>query len=185
MSRLLIQWAFFSLSFATFIAGFALFAERRYKWQGHSIGAREVGYIFAFSGLVGIFMQGGVVGRMVKWLGERLVVQIGFAAALLGYAAMGFTYTILQLVVVITLTGIVGAGLRPALTGLISKEAGRREQGVVIGLTQSITSLAQISAPPLAGFLIERHWLTAWAVWAGLLAGLALFFTSGASDETA
>jgi DHA1 family tetracycline resistance protein-like MFS transporter len=180
-SRLLIQWMFFSLSFATFIAGFALFAERRYQWHGHPVGAREVGYIFALNGLVGIFMQGGMVGRMVKWLGERRVVGLGFLGSLVGYAAVGFTYTIGQLIVVIVLSSIVAAGLRPALTSLITKQAGRREQGVIIGLTQSTTSVAQITAPPLAGFLIGREWLTPWAVWTGVLAGLALFFQARSS----
>jgi MFS family permease len=75
-----------------------------------------------------------------------------------------------------TLTAILGAGLRPALTSLITKQADRRQQGVIIGLTQSLTSVAQIVAPPLAGFLIGREWLTTWAVWGGILAGLALFF---------
>jgi multidrug resistance protein len=176
ISRLLWQWSFFSLSFSTFISGFALFAERRYQWHGHAVGAREVGYIFAFNGFIGIIMQGGLVGRLVKWLGERRLVTIGFLGSLFGYAAMGFTYTIGQLLVVMTLTAIVGAGLRPALTSLITKQADRRQQGVIIGLTQSLTSVAQIAAPPLAGFIIGREWLTTWAIWGGVLAGLALFF---------
>jgi DHA1 family tetracycline resistance protein-like MFS transporter len=137
-----------------------------------------VGYIFAFNGFIGIIIQGGLVGRLVKWLGERRLVTIGFLGSLFGYAAMGFTYTIWQLLVVMTLTAIVGAGLRPALTSLITKQADRRQQGVIIGLTQSLTSVAQIAAPPLAGFIIGREWLTAWAIWGGVLAGFALFFES-------
>lgn len=180
-ARLLFQWTCFSLSFATFIAGFALFAERRYQWHGHAVGPREVGYIFAFNGFIGIIMQGGMVGKLVKWLGERRLVAIGFLGSLLGYAAIGFTYTIPQLLVVMLLTAIVGAGLRPAITSLITKQVERRQTGVIIGLTQSLTSIAQITAPPLAGFLIGRQWLTTWAVWAGVLAGLALFFEARSS----
>ena len=180
-ARLLFQWTCFSLSFATFIAGFALFAERRYQWHGHAVGPREVGYIFAFNGFIGIIMQGGMVGKLVKWVGERRLVAIGFLGSLLGYAAIGFTYTIPQLLVVMLLTAIVGAGLRPAITSLITKQVERRQTGVIIGLTQSLTSIAQITAPPLAGFLIGRQWLTTWAVWAGVLAGLALFFESRSS----
>lgn len=188
LSRLLLQWCCFAMSFATFIAGFALFAERRYQWHGHPIGAREVGYIFAFSGFIGIIMQGGVVGKLVKRFGERRVIVVGFIGSALGYAAVGFTYTVWQLLPVMLFAGVLGAGLRPAITSAITQQAGRREQGVIIGLAQSLMSLAQITAPPLAGFLIARHWLTAWAVWAGALAGLALFFesrVSAAKNETA
>jgi MFS family permease len=139
---------------------------------------REVGYIFAFNGFIGIIMQGGLVGRLVGWLGEKRLVEIGFLTSLLGYAAIGFTNTIGQLLWVMSLASIGGAGLRPALTSMITQKAGRREQGVIIGLTQSLTSAAQITAPVIAGLLIDHELLTSWAVWAGALSGLALFFRS-------
>ena len=176
LARLLGQWFLFALAFTTFISGFALFAERRYLWHGHAVGVREVGYIFAFNGFIGIIMQGGVVGRLVKWIGDASVVRLGFVAAMVGYSAVGFTRTIGQLLWVIVFTSIGGAGLRPALTSLITQRAGRREQGVIIGLTQSLMSIAQITAPILAGILIDKHYLTTWAVWAGVLAGIALLF---------
>ena len=176
LARLLVQWLLFALSFSTFISGFALFAERRYVWRGQPLGVREVGYIFAFNGFLGIIMQGGVVGRMVKWIGEKKVVRLGFITSMFGYAAIGFTYNIRQLLCVIALSSVGGAGLRPALTSLITQKAGRREQGVIIGLTQSLMSIAQITAPVIAGILIDRQYLTTWAIWAGVLAGMALFF---------
>jgi MFS family permease len=176
LGRLLIQWLFFALSFATFVSGFALFAERRYLWDGHAVGVREVGYIFAFNGFIGIIMQGGLVGRLVKWLGESRVVQLGFLSTLIFYVAMGLTYTVGQLLWVMAAASILGAGLRPALTSLITQKAGRAEQGVILGLTQSLTSLAQITAPLIAGFLIDKELLTTWAVWAGILSGAALLF---------
>jgi DHA1 family tetracycline resistance protein-like MFS transporter len=176
LARLLIQWLLFALSFSSFISVFALFAERRYVWNGHALGVREVGYIFAFNGFIGIIMQGGMVGRMVKLLGEKRVVQVGFISSLLGYSAMGFTHTVGQLLWVMGLTSIGGAGLRPALTSLVTQRAGKREQGVILGLTQSLTSIAQITAPILAGLLIQQKLLTTWAIWTGILSGLALFF---------
>lgn len=176
LARLLLQWLLFSFSFTTFISGFALFAERRYQWNGHPVGVREVGYIFAYNGLLGMIMQGGVVGRLVKWIGERKVVRLGFLTAMGGYAAVGFTRTIAQLLCVSAVSSIGGAGLRPALTSLVTQKAGKREQGVIIGLTQSLMSIAQITAPIISGLLIDHRYLTTWAVWAGVLAGSALFF---------
>jgi MFS transporter, DHA1 family, tetracycline resistance protein len=176
LARLLVQWLLFSFSFSTFVSGFALFAERRYQWNGHPVGVREVGYIFAFNGFLGIIMQGGVVGRMVKWMGEQKVVRLGFFTAMLGYAAVGFTRTIGQLLWVNALSSAGGAGLRPALTSLVTQKAGKREQGVIIGLTQSLMSVAQITAPIISGVLIDHRFLTTWGIWAGVLAGLALFF---------
>lgn len=176
LAKLLTEWLFFAFSFSTFISGFALFAERRYTWHGHAVGVKEVGYLFALSGLIGMIMQGGVVGRLVEWLGERRLVQIGFFSAAIGYAAVGFTHTIWQLIWVTSLTSIGSAALRPALTSLITRKAGRNEQGLIIGLTQSLMSMAQIISPVISGILIQRHFLTSWAVLAGILCALALFF---------
>ncbi len=176
LARLLMQWLLFSFSFSTFISGFALFAERRYVWNGHPVGVREVGYIFAFTGFIGIIMQGGMVGRLVKWWGERRVIQIGFITSFLGDICIGFTRSIGQLLWVAGFANIGGAGLRPALTSLITQKADKREVGVIIGLTQSLMSIAQITAPIISGLLIDHHFLTTWAVWAGVLSGLALLF---------
>jgi MFS family permease len=176
LAKLLAEWLFFSFSFSTFISGFALFAERRYTWHGHPVGVKEVGYLFALSGLIGMVMQGGFVGRMVKRFGERRMVQIGFFTSAIGYAAVGFTHTIWQLIWVTSSTSIGGAALRPALTSLITQRAGRREQGLIIGLTQSLMSIAQITTPVISGILIEHLFLTSWAVWAGILCAFALFF---------
>jgi MFS family permease len=176
LAHLLAQWLLFALSFSTFISGFALFAERRYLWNGRPVGVREVGYIFAFNGFIGIIMQGGLVGRMVKVFGEKKVVLIGFITSFLGYAAVGFTYTVGQLLWVLALSSIGAAGLRPALTSMITQRAGKREQGVILGLTQSLTSIAQIVAPVLAGYLIDSRLLSTWAIWAGVLSALALLF---------
>lgn len=183
LARLLMQWLLFSFSFSTFISGFALFAERRYVWGGHPVGVREVGYIFAFTGFIGMIMQGGVVGRLVQWLGEARVIQIGFISSFVGDVAIGFTRTIGQLLWVAGLANVGGAGLRPALTSVITQSADKREVGVVIGLTQSLMSIAQITAPLISGLLIDaddkfhdQRFLVIWAIWAGVLSGLALFF---------
>ena len=164
MRKLLMQWFLFAFSFSTFISGFALFAERRYQWNAHPVGPREVGYIFAFSGFLGIIMQGGMAGRLVKRFGERKVVRAGFLATALGYAATGLTFKISELLAVMTFSSVGGSGLRPALTSIITQQADRREQGVVIGLTQSLTSIASITASVVAGYMISQHWLTIWAV---------------------
>jgi len=174
LAGLLWQFFAFALSFAMFFGGFALYAERRYWWDGHRFGAKEVGYFFAYAGFLGIILQGGLIGRLVKRFGERKLVWSGFFAATISYVALAFTWTTPQLV----LTGLVssyGNGvLRPGLTSLITQRTGRQEQGVVLGLNQSLNSVAQIVAPSVAGFLIDRDWLAAWALTAAVITGIGL-----------
>ena len=92
-----------------------------------------------------------------------------------GYALIAFTHSIPMLVLAGTVL-VFGGLVRPTLTSLISHTASREEQGVVMGLTQSINSISQIAAPPLAGWMIGHNLLGAWGIVAALVAaaGLAL-----------
>jgi DHA1 family tetracycline resistance protein-like MFS transporter len=171
LRELLLEFLLFALCFSSFTSGFALFAERRFTWQGHAFGAKEVGYVFAYVGFLGVILQGGLIGRLVKWLGEPRLVKSGFLCTAIGYGFLGFIYRIPALLGISAVASYGTGVLRPAVTSLITQKASRQEQGVVLGLTQSLTSVAQIVSPLLSGFLIDRGWLVAWALMAG---GIAL-----------
>ena len=171
LRRLLLQFAFFTFSFSTFVSGFALFAERRFHF-----GAKDVSYIFAYLGVLGIVMQGGILGRLVKRFGERPLARAGFLFAVLGAVALALTYQKAMLWVVAGLFSMGTGVLRPALTSLITRVAGRHEQGAVLGITQSLQSVTQIVAPPLGTALIGAGLSVGWAGLAAVaaLAGLLI-----------
>jgi MFS family permease len=166
----LLQFLFFITSFSLFISGFALFAERRFTYQGRPFGPREIGYIFGYVGLLGIILQGGLIGRLVKRFGELSLVAAGFIALVIGYFGLGIASSFALLMLTGTLAAFGNGVIRPALTSLITQQAGRQEQGVVLGITQSLMSMASIVAPIVGGLLIEKQMLKEWA-WAA--AGLA------------
>jgi len=165
----------FAFSFSLFSSGFALFSERRLLTAaGTPWGVREVGYVFAYSGLIAIFLQGGLVGRLVRRFGERPMVGVGFLCAAVSYALLGVTYVLPVLLVSATISAVSQSILRAPLTAMITQQCQRDEQGVVLGLTQSITSVAQILGPLLSGALIGRGWLHGWSIAAALPALVAL-----------
>jgi MFS family permease len=159
-------WQFFAFTFAfsTFFSGFALFAERRFTHNGMPFGTKEVGYLFAFSGFIGVVIQGGGMGRLVKMFGESRLVQVGFATMAVSFALMAGVQGIPFLLVSIGLLTFGSAVLRPSLTSLITMRAARHRQGMVIGLMQSLMAIAQIVAPVIAGFLIQAQFLATWAL---------------------
>jgi multidrug resistance protein len=158
-------WQFFAFTFAfsTFFSGFALFAERRFTYHGLPFRTKEVGYVFAFSGLIGVLIQGGGIGSLVKTFGENRLVQMGFVAMALGFALLAGVHAIPYLLIAIGLLTFGSAILRPSLTALITTRAARHRQGTVIGLMQSLMSISQIIAPIIAGFLIQTQFLSTWA----------------------
>jgi len=158
-------WQFFAFTFAfsTFFSGFALFAERRFTYNGLPFGTKEVGYVFAFSGLIGVLIQGGGIGALVKAFGESRLVQVGFATMAAGFALLAGVQAIPYLLIAIGLLTFGSAILRPSLTALITTRAARHRQGMVIGLMQSLMAISQIIAPIIAGFLIQTQFLSTWA----------------------
>jgi len=174
LAQLLWQFFAFAFAFAIFMSGFALFAERRYAWNGHAFGVKEVGFVFAYVGFLGIILQGGLIGRLVRRFGEEKLVSSGFLSATAGFALMGFTYRLPGLLVASSIASFGTGVLRPALTSLITQRAGRDEQGVVLGLTQSLMSVAQIIGPVIAGYLIDRQLLTTWALVGAAVSGVGI-----------
>jgi MFS family permease len=164
LGKLLWEFFFFAFPFSLFMGGFALYANQRYQWNGHAVGAKETGYVFAYVGLLGIIMQGGLIGRLVKKFGERNLVWTGFLSTSVGCGLLAWTRTIGQLLGASTVNSYGMGVLRASITALITHKAGKHEQGVVLGLTQSITSISSVIAPVIAGVLIDRHMLAGWAL---------------------
>jgi DHA1 family tetracycline resistance protein-like MFS transporter len=173
---LLTQFFFFALCFTTFTSGFALFAERTFHWQGHPFSPREIGFLFAYAGLLGILLQGGLINRLVQRYGEPKLVRAGFIAVVIGYGGLGFVHSVPLLVVVATISSFGTGILRPILSSLISQSVERHEQGVVLGLSQSLNAMASIVAPGIAGLLLSQHLLAEWAWVAAMAAAMGLLW---------
>jgi predicted MFS family arabinose efflux permease len=171
LSLLLAEFFCFALGFSLFTGGLALFAERRFVWDGKPFGPEQVGYTWAFAGFLGIFLQGPALGKMVKRFGETKLSRVGFAAYAAGYAVLAFARSIPMLGLA-TMISSVGSLVRPTLTSMVTRVAARNEQGVVLGLTQSLTSVAQIAGPSLAGLMIQHGLLTSWGVVAAAITGV-------------
>ena len=172
-----ILWQFFcfAVSFALYTGGFALFAAQRLGY-----GTTEVAHLMTYAGFLGVILQGGLIGRLVKTFGEGKLLFAGFAFMAISCIAFGVGFSFAMMIFATTL--MAGSGLiRPVVSSLISQKAGRHEQGVVIGLTQSLASIAQIIGPILAGVLIENHLLYTWAFVAAGVAAMGIIIEAARS----
>jgi MFS transporter, DHA1 family, tetracycline resistance protein len=157
--NLMLQFFLFSFAFSCFTSNFALFSERRFHW-----GANEVGWVLGFSGLLGILLQGGLLGRMVKKFGEPALCLSGFVSAGIAYCLLGFATT-LAMVLIAAVFSTFGSGvLRPVITSRITQSVGRHEQGIALGVSQALGSIAMILAPPAGGILVKHLLLNEWGI---------------------
>jgi multidrug resistance protein len=148
LSRLIVIFFLVILAFAAMESIFALWALRQLDW-----GPERVGYVFAYLGLLSAIMQGGLTRRLTKRYGEERLLLAGLVLLMIGLVAVPFARTLAELAGAFAALAI-GLGLvQPALNSLISRRAGGGEQGQVLGVTQSVGSLARIIGPPAAGYL--------------------------------
>jgi predicted MFS family arabinose efflux permease len=177
LAPLLWQFLAFSMSFSFFMGGFALFAERRFGF-----GTTDVAYVLTYAGFLGVIVQGGLLQRLIKMLGERTLAIVGFVAAVVSQTMLGLSYSVTALYLSITVLALTGF-LRPVLSSLISRRAGPQEQGAVLGVTQSLMSISSIIGPLIAGYMIGKGWLVAWGVLAGAIAFIGLVLQRSAKPE--
>jgi DHA1 family tetracycline resistance protein-like MFS transporter len=186
LRALYVQFFLFSFAFSLFFAGFALFAEHNphLRW-----GPDDVGYLFAYAGLLGILIQGGLLGRLVKRVGEYRLTLFAFIAAAIAYLLVGFSKTVGMLVIATTVSAFGHGILRPILTSRITQAVGRHEQGVALGISGSLGSVAMALAPPTGGFLLDRHAVVEWALIPAAISLVGLVvtvvWTGVAKDEVA
>lgn len=117
---------------------------------------QQIGYVFAFIGLATAIIQGTLVGRMVKWLGEQKLITYGIffmIAGLIMLPLVGKSYFIPFELFGLTLVAMANGCLTPGITSLLSKYANPREVGQVLGVNQSFGSLARAAGMGFSGFL--------------------------------
>ena len=153
--RLSVVLAIYFLSIVAFsimTASFSLFLMFRFGFD-----AFHNGWIFAFVGIISAFIQGGLIGRLVKRFGEPLLVIVGtflFSASLFATPFIGPTFGVMAILLTGAVSAVGNALNAPSLTSLASKSASASEQGTVLGVTQSVASLARAVGPSIAGLLI-------------------------------
>jgi MFS transporter, DHA1 family, tetracycline resistance protein len=138
-------------AFSGYESTFALFAERT-----HGFTASSIGYIFAFVGVILVIVQGALVGRVVKWIGEHHIVPASLALVAAGLLMIPATTSVPAL---LAASGVMAVGMgfnSPSLMSLISRYSAAEDQGGVMGLTQSLNSLARIVGPMWGGFAFDR-----------------------------
>lgn len=135
--------------FSILTTNFALFTNYRFGY-----GQRDNGYLFAFIGLIGAFVQGGLLRPLLKRASERTLALCGAVLLSAGLAAMPFSSGLAPLLIFATTTSIGHSLIMPTLNGLASRGAERHWQGRVLGLMQSAGSLGRWIGPFLAGYLL-------------------------------
>ena len=134
---------------------FVLFADYQYQW-----GPREVGWVLAAVGVCSVIVNGLLVGRVVKRLGERRTLLLGLGCGAIGFVIYGFAEVGWVFLIGIPISAL-WALAAPSTQALITRQVGADVQGRIQGALMSLVSLAGIVGPALFagsfGLFIGKH----------------------------
>ena len=118
--------------------------------QRHYFNKEHISYLFVFCGLVAALIQGGMIGRLVKTFGEPRLVWISLVVVAAAMVMIPLVSGLALLLLALALFAG-GSGVNRAPTmGMISQTADADEQGAVLGVAQSMGTLARILGPVFA-----------------------------------
>jgi MFS transporter, DHA1 family, tetracycline resistance protein len=141
-----LYWA----SFAVYQTTFALFGARRFGFD-----ATHIGYTLAAFGVLGVIVQGALVGSVVKRLDEKRTLIIGLVLAALSWGGSALAHSV-PVFLLMLVPSAFGLGFcNPSLVSLVSAAAGKHEQGRVQGAAGALESLGRTIGPVWGNGLLQ------------------------------
>ena len=168
--------------FACFESTLPLLLDRTFEYD-----ETQLGYLFAYCGFIAALVQGGLVGRLVKALGEPWLICLSLIGVAFGLALMPFMNSLGMMLLALGLFAVFSGINRAPTMGMISLNAPENEQGTTLGIAQSAGTLARILGPLFAATLYAFKPALPYVICAGvaLLASLLAFvFLVRRSSET-
>lgn len=118
-------------------------------------GEVEMSYFFMYIGVVQIVLQGILIGRLTKRWGEENLITLGSLLMMLGVFIMPLTPNIVVFLSSLTMISSGIGTLGTVLISFISKRTAADEQGGMLGVAQSVGSIARIPGPLIGGLIAE------------------------------
>jgi len=157
VSRIMITNFLFLFAFVNMQVSAALL------WKEYfSVTDQSIGYLFAIVGVISVFVQGFLIGKLTKKYGERKVFLLGNMIMAVGLICIPYTPTDSLFTIGLFFLGMLAIGnglVVPIGSSLISLYTPNHEQGEVLGVFQSVGSFARILGPFSGSLLygIEIH----------------------------
>ncbi|MCC6588495.1 MAG: MFS transporter [Bryobacterales bacterium] len=181
LRSLLIVVFLLNFAFSGLQSNFAVFTLVRF-----GLGPSENAMLFVFLGVLAAFFQGYLIRRLIPRFGERRLSLWGMILSMIAYMMTASSSAVWMLYASIAVMALGNSFATPSLTGLVSKQVTAREQGVFLGVTQSVAALTRVVGPVWAGLSFD-WWGPGAPYWTGVVwIGAAVLVLIASTDpETA
>ncbi len=150
LAVLILLFFILTFSFANIYGTFALLGLKVYGFTD-----MQNGYMYGIVGLSSAIIQGGLIGRINKLMSKKLILIIGSILMMLSLAMIPYAGTFLGLAIVSIVLSYGTGTFQPTVLSLISEVTSETEQGITLGINQSLSSFARVLGPLWGGFAFE------------------------------
>ena len=137
------------LAIVCFLSNFGLFLEHVLRTD-----VSAIGWLLALAGGVGGAALVFVVTPLAARVGDRRVAQLGLLLSFIAYGMLWSADTMPLFCVMLIFWAVGSAMVEPTLTALLSVRAKASERGAVMGVSDSVNSLAMIVGPAAGAAII-------------------------------
>lgn len=137
-------------SFANIYGTFALLGLQVFGFSD-----MQNGLLFGITGLVSAIVQGGLIGHIDKMMTKQNILKVGSLIICIGLGLIPYGGNFLGLALISGFLSIGTGMLQPTLLSLISDVTPDHEQGITLGVNQSLSALARVLGPLWGGFAFE------------------------------
>lgn len=141
----------FTIAFAGMETILPLFTQHFFDWD-----VQQNGYIFAYVGILGVIMQGGLVRQLVKRGGERLVFLLGLVCFASGLISLAFSTLLAPFFLCLGLIALGQGAVTPTVAAMLTFICPRASHGETLGLSQGIAGIGRIIGPLFASVAYEH-----------------------------
>lgn len=150
LSILIVLFFILTFSVANIYGTFALLGFKVYNFTD-----LQNGYLYMILGLSSAVFQGFILGRITKFFSNSQLISIGAFCMMIGLGLIPYGGNFFGLTIICIILSIGTGSLQPTLLSLISAVTSEAEQGLVLGINQSLSALARVLGPLWGGFAFE------------------------------
>lgn len=143
---LFIVFFFVTLCFSMIEQTFSLLFQQKFQLSTESAGLKT-GLVLMTAGLLGAIIQGGLIRTLVACFHESRLLCTGLLLHVLAMSLFPFGANYRSYFYLVIPLSLGSALINPSLNSLISKSADEKEQGITLGVSQGLGSLARALGP--------------------------------------
>jgi MFS transporter, DHA1 family, tetracycline resistance protein len=150
LSLLIILFFILTFSVANIYGTFALLG-----YKVHHFSDQQNGYMYGIIGLSSALVQGGLLHLISKFISEKKLIVFGAFFMMIGLSLIPYSGSFAALAVDAIILSLGTGTLQPTILSLISEVASESEQGITLGINQSLSAFGRVLGPLWGGFAFE------------------------------